>query len=47
MNLKADVTEDIMPYVVSITPGGAGQNALIDDTPIDPDAGYVPYTGIE
>jgi anaerobic selenocysteine-containing dehydrogenase len=46
MDLKADVTEDIMPDVVSITHGWSGQNALIDDTPIDPDSGYAPYTGI-
>ena len=46
MDLKADVTADIMPDVVSITHGWAGQNALIDDTPADPDSGYAPYTGI-
>ena len=46
MDLRVDVTEDIMPNVVSIAHGWSGQNVLVDDTPQDPDSGYAPYTGI-
>jgi len=46
MGIKAGLNEDILPDVISIPHGWAGQNALVDDTPKDPDSGYAPFTGI-
>jgi hypothetical protein len=46
MEIKAGITEDILTDVIAIPHGWAGQNALVDDMPKDPDSGYAPFTGI-
>ena len=44
--IKARVTEDILPCVVSFPHAWPGENMLTDDTPVDPVSGYPAFTGL-
>jgi anaerobic selenocysteine-containing dehydrogenase len=48
IEIKARVTEDIMPDVISVPHGWAEscENVLTDDTPADPVSGYMAFTGL-
>jgi len=46
MKLKADVTDTILPGMVSVPhqwPGEANVNLLVDDQGLDPISGFAPY----
>jgi anaerobic selenocysteine-containing dehydrogenase len=48
IEIKARVSQDIMPNVVSIPHGWpeSCENVLTDDTPADPVSGYIAFTGL-
>jgi anaerobic selenocysteine-containing dehydrogenase len=46
MEIKARITEDILPGVISVPHAWPGVNMLTDDTPVDPVSGYMAFTGL-